>query len=471
MKEAPFKMEEIFDFMQYDYQKYARNTQIFNMPCPDCDRAKNTKHLNVNLSKQRWRCPKCGAYGNAVNYYSFVTQGNYEMTADAYKAMIDSIRRGMDGNAAYQRRRLDATQKRTSKTPYIKSAEIATDDTLDHTYRTLLEFPAFVLKEAHRANLIKRGLNDAAIDRNGYRSFPSSADMKNYISQKIKRTYVENRWSKARAGMPRIERKGNDLIMFGLTVAAWLQKKGCVMEGVPGFFLFQNHWCFLMPEGGLVIPTRNRKGQIVALQVRTNGKTRYLTVSAGGLPSAVSENICRAHWPLASTSIQSGKELPKIILTEGPLKADVALHLLKSRNPYAQYAFVAIMGVTNTASLLRECDTLVKYGVTRIWNALDMDRLTNPNVANGSRRLRKALKEKSIDFKPMLWDERSARLLEEKQRSYCTENRIFVRVSDNPYVAVAQYTQAVHEKSGAAPFEWTPRTKGIDDYLRSLKQQ
>ena len=475
--DVPFSMEEIFDFMGVDYWKYARNRTRFNMPCPHCDRSSFSKtRLNVNLEKKVWRCAKCGAGGNGVNYYKYVTTGDHTMSATEYGKTIEFLKTAMGNSSEYAARRQTASAF-LKKEKQITKADMAPDKILHQTFSALLKLPVFALRDEHRQNLLSRGLDDDAIQRNGYRSFPSGVQMDPFIDPMIRVLYKRNNWGEVRLKIPKLNKIGDIALQIGLSIGSWLQQAECIMEGVPGFFLFEGHWCFLIPEKGIIIPTRNMRGQIVALQVRTNNKNvRYLTISASGLENGVTENISRVHWPLDNDSLQGGPDLirPEILITEGPLKADVALHLLRKGNSQTKIAFVAIQGINNTNALMRDCDRLVKLGYKSVTNALDMDRLTNINVLNGTKRLRQLLEEKDLKFKSMYWDPESAAHVAQELFILCerTEGvKMPEKKSQNPFVAAAQFTVALADAGVAVPdgiADWPSSTKGIDDHLKTV---
>lgn len=45
----------------------------YNIPCPLCDRAgSREKHLNINLKRNVYRCPKCGQFqGGVFDLYAY----------------------------------------------------------------------------------------------------------------------------------------------------------------------------------------------------------------------------------------------------------------------------------------------------------------------------------------------------------------------------------------------------------------
>lgn len=91
-------------------------------------------------------------------------------------------------------------------------------------------------------------------------------------------------------------------IQLGLYVANCLEREGHSLQGIPGFFKFGSHWC-LTYSPGILIPTRNIQGQIVIWQVRRKYEPKYLTLSCGSLPGAVTDTVSRCHFPLGNSPL------------------------------------------------------------------------------------------------------------------------------------------------------------------------
>ena len=161
------------------------------------------------------------------------------------------------------------------------------------------------------------------------------------------------------------------------------------------------------------------------------------------------------------------------MFTEGPLKADVACAL--STDPCA---FVAIPGVQNTKDLLRQCDMFLQSGVTTLYNALDMDKLTNKNVRNGSDKLDADLHDKGMTVTPMYWAEAYAA---EQFHFLCliANAKGFLLPSYDARWSTFDRLRSVSEVLSTYEIDpgkvegaqyWEPETKGIDDYLMSLRE-
>ncbi|MFO0563828.1 MAG: DUF3854 domain-containing protein [Polyangiales bacterium] len=173
---------------------------------------------------------------------------------------------------------------------------------LDEAYRAVLA--TLRLDDHHRDNLRARGLSDEAIARGGYRSLR-----------------VEGRARAARA----IERAVGER----------------TMKGVPGVVREQRDgrsWWSLRGAAGLVIPSRDLEGRVVALKIRADEATdgsRYTAVSSrkcGGASAVVN-----VHVPLGAR--ERWVRTRELWITEGELKADVCTAL-------GPFAIVGVPGVS-----------------------------------------------------------------------------------------------------------------------------
>jgi hypothetical protein len=175
--------------------------------------------------------------------------------------------------------------------PRVSGAEDrrADPDALHAAYDALLG--QLVLSHAHREQLHRRGLTDAEIDRRVYRSLP-----------------VRGR---ARLARNLAERFGDSL----LSVPGFVVKEGKDARRYPT----------IAGAAGLLVPCRDPAGRVVALKVRRDAagdgpRYAYLSSANHGGPGPSSP----VHVPLGVTT-----PCQYIRLTEGELKADVALCLSK----------------------------------------------------------------------------------------------------------------------------------------------
>lgn len=436
----------------YRDPRAVKGAASFNVQCPFCGDTKF--HMNIDKRKNSYRCVLCGTGSGALDLYGRLicntpcVPGDGGNSKTLFKQLCDDLK--MESPFAHEHKTM----------PQIPETERASDSVVDHTYRQLLAIPEFALSEAHMEQLLERGLEKEDILRNEYRSICRDKYAQ-LVTQTAREVYEKEGLKSLKTGMKQISGYKDEQIIAGLEVANTLLKNKCQMQGVPGFFKLGSRWCICLEEG-LLIPTRNIKGEIVALQVRKDsGRVRYKTISAKTLPNAVTIGISRAHFPIGNCSI---KKDTRVLLTEGPLKADVALRLIGT-----ECAFVAIHGVNNTAELESVFAELKNRGVTKIYNALDMDRTTNLNVARASRSIRVQAEAAGLDMGSLCWDKDFAKSKAEELETICSDSSIDVVYSKDVYTYVANLTKALADHGIAVSNGWNPASKGIDDYLYNLK--
>lgn len=458
-----YSMPELLDRLGLQYDTYG---DVAKMKCPFCDHKK--AKIKINLENDGWRCPACNAKGHTLHFFSL-----YKLGVDIYRASAsDRANAGkelyafMEGAGAPSSRS-NYTQK---PRPTKRAVPVAPDSHLNSVYTVMSELSEFRLSERHRQNLRNRGLSDDVITRNGYRSFPAVEDM-------AVDSYYENLYQSA--GGNALRKKTDSIkylsprrICFGLMIAHRIISQGLSVEGVPGFFKFGTYWCYWAKyKSGILIPTRNIQGQIVIWQIRLDTPTddgqRYFTCAKGELPGHVTDSVSRCHFPIGNAPLSS--QTP-FLVTEGPLKADVACHLFGS-----PVTFSAIPGIQTTKDLLSYIPLLRKTGISEAINALDMDRLTNPNVRKGSKELAAAFAAGGIRFTDLYWGKRYATsklialslVADARKLPYDKSGNVFERLDkvaaalSDAGVAVGKY---LDETGHEVTFHWDPCTKGIDDY-------
>ena len=416
--------------------------------CHICD--DKDYHVDVDCNKNVFHCIRCDAGGGMVELYSLACHNEelYPGTPRA-KELFRMMKRDLGKDPYYQEKK--HSPRKVLEKEYTK-VECASDDILDKTYSTVLDFPHFKLSQKDRENLLGRGLSEEAIERNGYRS----------IDYKFKWIFNYPEFVKAYE-----ETKKNDdndknkyRVIAGMILASFLEKKGCTLQGCPGFYKRGPYWVFHLLSG-ILIPTRNINGQIVCYQVRTNNpEYRYLTVSAKHQPGSVTEPFMRMHFPLGNTKLHPGSQ---VFLTEGALKSDVAVDLMNNEDAF----FTAILGVNHVKPLPGFFDFLTSQGIHEINNALDMDKITNINVIQRGNVINKMAVKHNVKVMMLYWDkkycERKYRELLEVAKAHQ------VPVSDpngNIFLETALLTIAL-DNAGVKPnlSHWDSDTKGIDDFL------
>ena len=152
--------------------------------CPFCG---GRGKLNLNLTKNVFRCNRCGENGGMLVLYGRV----YGVDNKTAKEEIEDTLHREERAVSYE-----AKQKSIKKEePEIVNAQLASIEDRNRTYSMLLSM--LVLADAHKENLLERGLTEAQIEQNGYKSTPL------FGFKKLTRRFLD---------------------------------AGCQVEGVPGFY-------------------------------------------------------------------------------------------------------------------------------------------------------------------------------------------------------------------------------------------
>jgi len=318
-------------------------------PCPHCDRSglKKDKHLNISLVKNVFRCARCGWNGGIFDLYSYYTNTPRDKVRDELKRIIGI---GKDDAGDSKRSGGSVIANAHAQQAFIESP--AADITTRHTvYSALLSMIS--LAPDHMRKLISRGLPEQAILQNEYRTTP---------------------------------------VVGGKALAKQIQAKGHSLIGVPGFYKDSGGWTFISMWRGILIPVRDIQGRIQGLQVRRDNqeKRKYRWVSSADIEG--STNGCGAEgWIHLAGPVRE-----RILLIEGPLKADIVHHLTGQ-------TVLAIPGVNSLRHLEAVLVDLVEHGVRHIMTAFDMDFLKNPHVQNGYAELVNLLGRMDLTFGTYLW--------------------------------------------------------------------
>lgn len=213
------------------------------------------------------------------------------------------------------------------------------------------------LNKKHYENLISRGLNFTEIQRFMYRSIPLDKYFRRKVLDKLSARYD--------------------------------------LEGIPGFFRDKRgEWqMYYKSYGGIFIPVCNYEGYIQGLQMRLD------------IPKGTDEKKFR--W-FSSRNFNCGAGAKSWIhvvgdttqkeawITEGALKADVSCALSNGK------LFIAVPGV-NAVKMLK--DVLNTLKITKVYEALDMDKRSKPEVKRALIALRRLLEEQGIEYTSCTWNE------------------------------------------------------------------
>ncbi len=220
------------------------------------------------------------------------------------------------------------------------------------------------LSETHRTNLHRRGITAEQITIRGYATLPATG---------------------------RKEIAAQLVAEFG----------AATMEQIPGFYYRRDNAGRRYPtlaggrDGGLLVPARDSEGRIAGYQVRRDnpppGTPRYLWLSSkkeGGTSPGSPIHVAR---PVAG----DGSSPRSVVITEGPLKADIA-------SDHLRRVVVAVPGVTNRAGVL---PALAKLDAFEVIIAYDRDAETKPQVMQARDALAADLA--AAGYRPLLaiWDD------------------------------------------------------------------
>ena len=312
--------------------------------CPFCD--DRSAHMNVLLSDNVFRCNRCGKGGGVLHLYAEYCNVD---RSSAYQELT----RIFQGGEVPER-------KERSQPPETGELTVASVEVRDNTYSNLLSMLS--LCPSHQESLKARGLSSEEIAWLGYRTTPAMRVNK---------------------------------------IIAGLLERGCILEGVPGFYCDRESDCWNLDirGSGIMLPDRNERGQIEAIQVRLDkpyhGKFYNLTSTDQYYGT---KSHCCAHF----IGVNGNDSDESVCLTEGIMKADIAYCL--SRSSGYPHGFVGLTGVSNKSQLAAAFTALSSLGKRRILVMYDADYRTNDAV----RQLREYAicsgREYGFEMVPVSWD-------------------------------------------------------------------
>lgn len=423
----------------------------YNVRCPHCGKF----HMNIDNTKNTFNCLKCGIGGGILDLYCRYGL-NKECTKDNRGEALKEIEN-----------LLCLDDKNTIEyKEYKNDYTTLTDSQLNEVYSAILDIPELKLNSDHIESLKKRGLTESEIEIFGYRTMPE------YLYFPKGKDWSFKLWDRSNFeeiyfSIPEFKKISRKHIISGLFIAQHLIKKGLKLDKIPGFFKFGKYWCFRYTPG-ILIPIRNRYKEIVNFQVRKDfGKLRYITLSSKGFPQGTSSRV-RVHFPITNPEINSDTI---IRITEGPLKADIALSFTTNLN----VVYMAVMGVNSLNELKQIFKDIKPNDIKVVQNFLDMDKLTNINVLKGSKNLEKIILQNGHKYKMGYWDVKSIKTVYYKQCKIIKQlgkkvEPIKNNTPINEFIFRIQKNTYLFNKYGI-PFEkeWiNDNSKGIDDFLKYI---
>ena len=326
--------------------KVVRNTGTqLHCKCPFCDAKK--AHLNVKISKNVFRCNRCGRGGGVLHLYALMHDVSMNT---AYDELCRIFNYGEESSR----------EVRPKQAPVIVKPELplASTEVRDNTYRNLLSLLS--LGAAHRESLLLRGLSSEDINRLGYKTTPAVRAPK---------------------------------------IVTQLLERGCELQGVPGFYCDSDsgRWKLDIRGSGIMLPDRNSQGQIEAIQIRLDKvhKSKFNNLTSVDRYYGTSATCC-PHF------VGITEDTDTVFLTEGVMKSDIAYCL--SRGLGCPRAFVGVTGVGNTNQYLRALQELQELGIWKIKVAFDMDAIVNENVRAARNRVLETGCDAGFDMTPLAWD-------------------------------------------------------------------
>ena len=153
----PFTIMDVASLLRLNIRR--EGSGHIYVDCPICGDRRGK--MNLNLTKNVWRCNYCGEGGGMLALYAKV----YRISnSDAYKEICDALQTGSAASAY-------STPSPAGPNKEMPQAERASEQEIHRTFTTMMS--ALSLTPAHREHLrSKRGLTDAQIDQFGFKSTP-----------------------------------------------------------------------------------------------------------------------------------------------------------------------------------------------------------------------------------------------------------------------------------------------------------
>ena len=343
--DLPCDIEQVVDLLGIEVIRDT-GTQL-HCRCPFC--ADRKAHMNVKIRDNVFRCNRCGKGGGILHLYAEFCEVTLHT---AYEELCKMF--GPDSNEKpreYKRRR-----------KIIETAElpIASAEVRDNTYSNLLSL--LTLCPTHQASLKERGLTRDEIDWLGYRTTPTT---------RLRRIVTE------------------------------LLERGCVLDGVPGFYCQKDtgQWTLDIRGSGIMLPDRNLNGQIEAIQVRLDKVYNQKFYNLTSIDQYYgTQSKCCPHY----VGIHKGDEV--VCLTEGVMKADIAYNFALGTS--YESGFVGLTGVPSYSQFERALEELNSIGVVRINIMVDSDYQVKEEVRKARDRYIEMGVAAGFEVAPITWTQK-----------------------------------------------------------------
>ena len=348
-----YSIIDIISALGLTVRKY--NNSVMYVDCPWCEVNPTNGHdgtgkLEIVIAKNFCHCCRFDNGCVMLTLFSKVT-GCTEK--EAHKKMLEYV------GKAENKRKVEYNRKRIQEALEVSESTSckAPDEVLDRTYRAFLG--ELKLKKKHYYELIspKRGLTLKTVNGFGFKSIP--------LDKRNRRKVIEN-----------------------------LLRKGCQLEGVPGFFVSKKgHWEFNAFSSGFFIPIINVRKQVIGMQFKPDNpkdeKNKYICFSSPNKNHGASSG---SPVHLTTTNLKSS-----IYLTEGALKADIAY-------VYSGKVFASVQGVNSQKCLEPFFEEVKERGIKNIIDCFDNDFEYNKNVEKARNRLKALVEACGLNYLRLSWD-------------------------------------------------------------------
>lgn len=315
---------------------------------PGCADPNHPKYkVGIDFVKGVGRCNKCGYTFNAITRWADAR--GFSRTPEGLKDAAKDGREYFYGTST----KAPVVQARRPRVyAASKECDLAPLSRRDQVYNAFIKLIS--LDEKDKELLIRKGLSEEAVERNGYRTYPQG----------------------------RLQKIGELISSQGLNA-----------EGVPGFYIPNGKDKPALREmcQGILIPQRSVLGRIQGFQIRANsGNIRYMSLSTADMNKGAASKVF--------THVREGKRgFGSVILTEGPLKGDII-------SDRTGYSVVAVPGVNSVSYLPNTLAALRKRGLENIYIAFDMDAHENKQVNEALAKLRHLLELLHFPYSTLEWD-------------------------------------------------------------------
>jgi hypothetical protein len=360
---------------------------------------------------RRFHCFSCGADGDVIELVMHVKQCDFMMALylissqfdgilneEQFACLADEVHADRRRHPRYHTARIRDTVQDVERQPFYL---------LDLVYRQFmlgrkLVYPSSdVLTLQHRQYLLRRGISAEVIRDNGYFSMPSAEVLPALIQKLDEKGYSSE-----------------------------------ILIGVPGFYHDRATGEIRMCEQrGIGIPIHNTEGQIIAIQIRRDGRggSRYIWYSSRGEGHPERKDGVSSGSPqdvLCSPEDQ-GRD---ILITEGHFKADAFRR-------YGHMSAISVQGIASRRDIGQPLQELVarRHKTCRILIGFDSDMAFNPAVYQQAVKMAEAIEQLCLPavITYLFWDGRLGKGLDDvlaahhEKEIHIAERSTFEEVMDS----------------------------------------